>query len=285
MLKRNVMNEKMDLVSVLIPVYNVKKEFLSQSIKSILDQTYQNMEIIVIFEKSNSKKDNEIESELKKNLANHRFKIIIPKKKGLANSLNEGISESKGKFIARMDADDISEKNRLEEQIKYLEDNNIDLVGSWATSISEKGEKLGTIEPPITNSKIRKKIMFHNPFLHPSIIFRKSIINEIGMYDPKYDGAEDYDLYFRIISKGYQVGNIPKPLIKLRETSDSIMRGNNWRKSRKMNFKVKKNAVKNLGFHSLRDLIYFSVTPLTYFISPKNAFILKNKIGYNKTKY
>jgi len=275
----------MNLISVLVPVYKTKSEFLSQSITSILEQSYDNIELIVIFEKSNSDYDDEIESTLGENSDDHRLKIIIPKKKGLANSLNEGLVESKGQLIARMDADDISEKNRFEEQTKYFEKTKTDLIGSWALSISEENKVLGTIEPPITNSEIRKKIMFHNPFLHPSIIFKKSITEKIGGYNSMFNGAEDYDLYFRIISKGYTVGNIPKPLIRLRETSDSIMRGKNWKKNREINFQVKKNAVKNLGFLSLRDLIYFSLTPLTYFVSPKNALILKNKIGYNKVNY
>lgn len=272
----------MDLISVILPAYNIKKKFLSQSIASILEQSYQNIELIVVFEKSNTNYDIEIESVLEDNHDDHRLKIIYPKKKGLANSLNEGIDESKGQLIARMDADDISEKNRFEEQVKYLDETRTDLIGSWATSISEDNKMLGTIEPPITNEEIRKKIMFHNPFLHPSIMFRKSIIQKIGGYNSSYNGAEDYDLYFRIISNGFSVGNIPKLLIRLRETNDSIMRSKNWKKTRKINYEVKKNAMKNLGFNSARDMFYFSLTPFTYFISPKNAFILKNKIGYNK---
>ena len=274
-----------DLVTVIMPVWKIEGKFLIQSIESVLHQSYRNLELLIIYEKSDTNRDIEIQNVLEQYSEDTRLRIILTKKKGLANSLNEGLVESKGQLIARMDADDISEKNRFEEQTKYLEKTKTDLIGSWALSISEENKVLGTVEPPITNSEIRKKIMFHNPFLHPSIIFKKSITEKIGGYNPMFNGAEDYDLYFRIISKGYTVGNIPKPLIRLRETNDSIMRSKNWKKNRKINFQVKKNAVKNLGFRSLRDLIYFSLTPLTYFVSPKNAFILKNKIGYNKANY
>ncbi|WP_016939514.1 glycosyltransferase [Nitrosopumilus sp. SJ] len=279
--KSNKMIEK-ELISVLIPVFKIKKKLLIQSISSILEQSYQKIEVIVIFEKSNSDLDKDIESVLKEKSKDSRLKVVLQQKKGIANSLNEGINEASGELIARMDADDISEKNRFEEQEKFLRENNLDLIGSWATSISENNEILGTIEPPTKNSEIRKKIMFHNPFLHPSIMFRKKIIEKIGTYNTSFNGAEDYDLYFRVISNGFKVGNIPKPLIRLRETTDSVMRGKNWRKNRKINFQVKKNAVKNLGFNSTYDLIYFLITPLTFFVSPKNAFVLKNKIGYNR---
>ena len=70
--------------------------------------------------------------------------------------------------------------------------------------------------------------MFHNPFLHPSIFFKKDIIKKVGNYNPKFNGAEDYDFYFRIMALNYKVSNIPKFLINLRETNNSIMRGSGW---------------------------------------------------------
>jgi len=273
----------MNLISVLVPVYKVKRQFLSQSISSILEQSYDNIELIVIFEKSNSDYDDEIESTFEENSDDHRFKIIIPKKKGLANSLNEGLVESKGQYIARMDADDISEKNRLEEQISFIKESNNDLVGSWALSISEEGKVLGTIEPPVTHLEIRKKIMFHNPFLHPSILFRKEILEKVGFYNPKFNGAEDYDLYFRVMSENFRVSNMPKFLLRLRETTGSVMRGENWKLQRLIYLNVKKNAMKNLGFSTPRDLFYYYLSTFTRFVSPKNAYLLKKKIGYNKT--
>jgi cellulose synthase/poly-beta-1,6-N-acetylglucosamine synthase-like glycosyltransferase len=271
------------MISVLLPIWKSHPKYLEKSIDSILNQDYDEFELIAIFEKSDNKTDQNIISVLDERKDDHRIRILETKEKGLVNSLNLGLEKSKGEIIARMDSDDIAEKNRFYEQINYLKENNKQLVGTWGYSISQDDSIIGLIKPPVTHSEIRKKIMFHNPFLHPSIIFNKKIINEIGGYNTKFNGAEDYDLYFRILSKGFSVGNVPKFLIKLRETNNSIMRGKNWRKNRKINFQVKKNAVKNLGFCSFRDLIYFSLTPITYLISPKNAFILKHKIGYNKT--
>ncbi len=277
-------NLKSDQISIIMPVWKVKAEFLSLSIQSILEQDYDNLELLIMYESSTKKIDDEIMIVLDGFSHDTRVKVIKPKQKGLANALNLGLSEAKGTFVARMDSDDISEKSRLRIQVDFLKKSKEVLVGSWATSISNDGKTIGTIEPPIKHEEIRKKIMFHNPFLHPSICFKKEIIKEIGGYNPNFNGAEDYDLYLRLLSQGYRTSNIPKYLVKLRETDDSVMRGNKWKKLRKINFRVKKNAVKNLGYNNMRDIFYFSLTPLTYLVSPKQSLFVKTKIGYNKSR-
>ena len=272
-----------DLVSVIMPVWKAKPSFLSISIQSILEQKFSNLELIIVYEKSSEKIDESLEKIFEENSDDHRLKIIKSNEKGLANSLNLGLAKAKGQYIARMDSDDISEKNRLEEQISFIKESNNDLVGSWALSISEEGKVLGTIEPPVTHLEIRKKIMFHNPFLHPSILFRKEILEKVGFYNPKFNGAEDYDLYFRVMSENFRVSNMPKFLLRLRETTGSFMRGGNWKLQRSIYLNVKKNAMKNLGFSIPRDLFYYYLSTFTRFVSPKNAYLLKKKIGYNKT--
>jgi len=273
---------KDNLVSVLLPVWKPKPELLSISIKSILEQTFTNLELLIIYQKTYGKIDDEIKEVFEENSDDHRLKIIQVKEEGLSNSLNAGLTQSSGQLIARMDSDDVSEKNRLDEQTSFINETENDLIGSWAYLISENGDVIGTAEPPVLYSEIRKKIMFHNPFLHPSILFRKKIIEKVGVYSSKYNSAEDYDFYFRIIAANFKVANIPKFLIRLRETEDSIMRDRNWLPKRWINFKVKGNAVKNLGFTSPRDLFYYFLTPLTLLVSPKSAFYLKEKMGYNK---
>lgn len=275
---------KDNLVSVLLPVWKPKPKLLSISIKSILEQTFTNLELLIIYQKNYGKIDDEIKEVFEENSDDHRLKIIQVKEKGLSNSLNAGLTQSSGQLIARMDSDDVSEKNRLDEQTSFINETGNDLIGSWAYLISENDDVIGTAEPPVLYSEIRKKIMFHNPFLHPSILFRKKIIEKVGIYSPEYNSAEDYDFYFRIIAANFKVANIPKFLIRLRETEDSIMRGRNWLPKRWINFKVKGNAVKNLGFTSPHDLFYYFLTPLTLLVSPKSAFYLKEKIGYNTEK-
>ena len=265
-----------------MPVWKTNPLFLKSSLKSILDQTYNELEILIIYQKSQEKIDEKIEQVFNDNCDDSRLKIIETKNNGFTNSLNFGLENAKGEYIARMDSDDISDKTRLEEQINYLKNKNIDLVGSWAYSISENEKILGMIQTPILHSDIRKKIMFHNPFLHPTILFRRSLIKKTGDYNSRFEGAEDYDFYFRVIASKSRVSNIPKYLIKLRETKGSIMRGKGWQQKRKTYLQVKKNAVLNLGFKTPRDLFYYSLTILTLPMSPKVAFFVKRKIGYNK---
>lgn len=265
-----------------MPVWKTNPLFLRLSLKSILEQSYGKFELLVIYQKSQEEIDAQIEKIFNENCDDPRLKIIEMKDKGFTNSLNFGLEHAKGEFIARMDSDDISDKNRFEEQINHLKNTNDDLVGSWAYSISEKGESLGKIETPISSSDIKKKIMFHNPFLHPTIFFRTSLIKKVGNYDQKFEGAEDYDFYCRVIASNCNVSNIPKYLIKLRETEGSIMRGKGWQKKRKVYWKVKKNAIFTLGFKSSYDLWYFFLTILSLPLTPKMALFVKRKIGYNK---
>jgi len=107
-----------------------------------------------------------------------------------------------------------------------------------------------------------------------SIFFYRSLIKKIGNYNPLYSGAEDYDLYFRAIATNHKISNVPKTLIRLRETENSITRGTQWRKNKLMTWKVKKNAFMNLGFHKSRDFFYFSLTPLTLLLPPKKVSFL-----------
>jgi len=264
------------LISVVLPVWKTNPSFLTLSIRSILEQDFTNLELLLVYKKSLDQIDSEIEQVFDENSDDHRLRIIYQKEKGFTNSLNLGIREANGNFFARMDSDDISNKNRFQEQLDHLKNTNSDLVGSWAYSISNDGKNLGTIELPTTHHEIRKKIMFHNPFLHPSILLRRSVIETVGNYNPLFDGAEDYDLYFRILAAGFRVSNLPKMLIKLRETNESITRGKKWKKNKLATLMVKKNAVKNLGFDSPLDLFYYSTTSLILLIPPKISYRLRN---------
>lgn len=222
-----------------------------------------------------------MERVFKENSDDHRLRILDQKEKGFIQALNLGLQNSKGDFVARMDGDDISEKIRFQEQLAYIDETKSDLVGSWAILISEGGQELGKVKLPVKHSDIRKKIMLRNPILHPSIFFRKSIIDKVGNYNTKLEGAEDYDLYFRILAANLKISNVPQALIKLRETKDSLWRGPRWKKMRFTALAVQKNAIKNLGFNSLGDRFYYSISPLILFIPPKIAYMLK-KVYYRK---
>lgn len=270
-----------DLISVVMPVWKPDVTQLDLCIESISNQTYSNLELIIIYRKSNSKVDSEVEKIFDKNKHDHRIRVIEDNA-NFVDALNLGIKMAKGTKIGRMDSDDICVNTRFEDQIEFMQQNKISLIGSWAYSISNDGKIIGVIEPPYKPEEIRKKIMFHSPILHPSILMEKKMMDQIGYYDPNFYGAEDYELLLRAISKNYKIANIPKHLIYLREASQSIMRGSGWRSARKAYVKAKNTALLHYGFNRYYDIFYCLLTPITFFISPKMAYSIKSKLGWNR---
>lgn len=206
------------LISVLMPVYNAE-EYMEESIKSILSQTFKDFEFIII---NDGSKDSSL-SLLRKYKKKDKRIIILDNKKnlGLHISLNRGLSIAKGKYIARMDADDISLQKRFEIQFNYIEKNkNIFLVGGSAIVINEEGEKIGSLLKGDNPKRIGKKLLKSNPFVHPSIMFRNT--GEF-FYRDKFVCSEDYDLYLRMLSEGKALANINDFLIKYRISKNSFV--------------------------------------------------------------
>lgn len=212
------------LVSVIMSVYNGEK-YLRESIESILGQTFKDFEFIIINDGSTDKSENIIKS-----FNDPRIKLISRSNKGLVASLNEGIEKSLGKYIARMDSDDISESERLEKQINFLKSNpDISVVGSWAKKINENSQIIEEMNyPPAKNKEIKKYSLFHNPFIHPSIMFKKEIIKKIGLYNPFFKNAEDYEFWSRVLAS-FQVANLPLSLLRYRINQAGITRSRNMK--------------------------------------------------------
>ncbi len=271
-----------DLISVILPVYKSHPSHLKQCIDSILNQTYSNLELIIVYKKD-SQYDNEIKKIFDENKTNENV-IVLEDSSSAVNARNIGIRHSSGSLIGIIDSDDMCVNTRFEEQVKFMRDTKTSLVGSWAIIISHNGNKIGTIEPPSSTSEIRKKIMFHNPFIHSSVLMKKNMIEKIGYYKSEfYPGAEDYELYLRAISNDYKIANVPKHLIYSRETKSSLMRGSQWNIARQKYIKAKKEALMHYGFTRYYDIFYFLITNIIVIVSPKSGYKLKNKIGWNKS--
>ncbi|MEM2115951.1 MAG: glycosyltransferase [Candidatus Woesearchaeota archaeon] len=192
--------EKNPKVSVIMSVYNEPESYLRKAIESILNQTYTDFEFIIILDNpKNEKLDKIIKEYLEKDKRIVYLKNI--KNLGLAGSLNQGIRIAKGKYIARMDADDISLPNRLKIQVEFMEKNKeIDLLFTFYNLIDEKGKFLGRIHPSI-NGKIHnpKKYFLMNKLYihHPTLLVKSKILKE-NMYDETLRSSEDYDLWLRL---------------------------------------------------------------------------------------
>jgi|APSaa5957512622_1039677.scaffolds.fasta_scaffold13584_3 glycosyltransferase involved in cell wall biosynthesis len=205
-------------ISVVFPVFNAEA-YLEESITSILDQSFKDFELILIEDgsKDGSKK---ILKEFKK-----RDKRVIllenSSNLGLQVSLNKGLDVAKGKYIARMDADDLSLEKRFEKQFNYLEKHkDIFLVGTSAEIIDNLGNKLGVLNKFDNSRKVKRKLLVSNTMIHPSIMFRNT---RDLKYREKFKCSEDYDFYLRIISSGRKITNLPDILLKYRLSNGSFV--------------------------------------------------------------
>ena len=227
--------KKNSQITVLLPIHNEKKEFLKDSIESLINQSYDNWKCLIIYEgekKENIVFMNEI---LKKD---KRFKLIIPNQKlGLAGSLNLGLSLSDTEYIARFDSDDIMLKDRLKIQLQFLEKNkSISVVGSNLFVINEKNEKIKLRKYPKQGRKLFFYFSYRCGLAHPSTMFRLKSVQKVGMYNPELTGAEDLDLWLRILKNGFSIYNIQEPLLLYRQNfSRSTNHWSNVYKVRKEN--------------------------------------------------
>jgi glycosyltransferase involved in cell wall biosynthesis len=264
-----------------MPCYRTTPAHLEKSVKSILSQTYGNLELIVVVDPCSPKIDSEIIWALDGFKDDKRLKIILHEKRaGLVNSLNEAILLAKGEYVARADADDINMSPRIEEQVNFMQNNGYGFVGSWALLIDENDRIISQIKKPITPNEIRTKIMLHNPFLHPTVIIKKKIFENVGLYDIRFEFTEDYELWSRIISEGYLCANLPKFLVMLRETKISITRGSTWLKNRHAYLNCKMYAHKRYAFKTPRDNVYLALTPLALLVHPKMYFAAQKILGH-----
>lgn len=214
-----------DLISIIMSVYNEKIEYIKSSIESIINQTYTNLELIIVC-------DNPKNTDIKNLIFNYankdeRIRIIVNNENiGLCLSLNKAILISKGKYIARMDADDISMLDRLECQKKYLLENNLDIIGSGLICIDEKGKEINILNKyPLDNKTFMKKILYNNCMAHPTWFGKREVfINNNGYRNIDY--AEDYDFILRGLKFGYKMGNINKVLLQYRIRENSISKSN-----------------------------------------------------------
>ena len=205
------MSSSYPLVSVVLPAYNAKK-FIKKSVLSILDQTYSNIELIVINDGSTDE-TLKILKYLQK--TDSRLIIINRENRGLVNSLNEGIAIARGAWVARMDADDISMPNRIERQLFYANSHHLDLCGSYIKTfgICRQAVRKYPIEPAAANLQLA----FNTCFAHPTLFARAKVLKD-NPYIHQYEKIEDYELWTRLAAIGYRLGNIPEVLLKYRRT-------------------------------------------------------------------
>lgn len=213
------------LISVIMSVYNEEEGILSQAVESILHQTYSTLEFIILLDKpDNLSALRVLEGYRQKD---NRLRILVnDKNMGLTKSLNKGIDAATGRYIARMDADDISSLTRLSDQLNFLETRNLDLIGGQMEYITEDGRSIMKVNRlPLDNEAVLKKIRFNNVLAHPSYFGKKEVFTSLEGYRNIHT-CEDYDFVLRALAKGYRLGNCDRIVLRYRVTENSISRKN-----------------------------------------------------------
>jgi glycosyltransferase involved in cell wall biosynthesis len=208
------------LVSIILPAYNCEK-YIAASVASILEQVYDNFELIIINDGSTDSTASILSS-----LHDPRIRILNNEaNKGLVYSLNRAIDESKGEYIARMDADDIATNDRIEKQVHWLLHHpDTAVVGSFIRIVDEDGNEKGDWpldRETFTASAIRKAMPKENCLAHPTVMIRADILKRYK-YSAVQKNIEDYDLWLRMLSDGLVIDKVPQPLLYYRDHSLSV---------------------------------------------------------------
>jgi glycosyltransferase involved in cell wall biosynthesis len=203
------------VISVAMPVYNGEMH-LAEALDSILNQTYTNFEFIIIDDGST---DNSLQMLQRYQKRDARIRLIARENKNLATTLNDVIDLARGKWIARMDQDDIALPHRFERQLEWLERTGADIAGSWV-------KRFGTADKRVvrlfeTDEAIKMELLFRSPFAHPSVMMRAELVRQL-YYDKIWEKAEDYDLWERAAEAGWKMTNVPEVLLFYRVHTTQI---------------------------------------------------------------
>ncbi len=210
-----------DKVSVIMSAYNEKPEYLKSAVCSIINQSYSNLQIIIVIDNPDNK---ELVCVLEEYAQKDGRIVLIknPKNCGLVYSLNRALEVANGKYIARMDADDISDLRRIELQIEFLNKTGTDLISSNVINIDEHNKPIQDATSfPNEHDKITKILKFYDCMVHPSWFGKKAVFDELNGYR-NIKSCEDYDFLLRAVIKGYKLGVVKDALLKYRINTSGI---------------------------------------------------------------
>lgn len=205
-------------ISVIMSIYNESQEYVKESVDSILNQSFNAFEFIIVVDNPN------IDKQIKDYLNTLPSNVVVIYNQvniGLAMSMNKAASVAKGKYLARMDADDISQRDRLKIQFEEMENNGYDMTCTYTECINEQG-KIMDIHPLKTKIQC---LPYMCTVKHPTVMMKKETFDSVGGYR-NFPCAQDYDLWLRFIEKNISMHYIDLPLLKYRIRKNSISGAN-----------------------------------------------------------
>lgn len=265
----------MSEVSIILPVGDVKPSFLKKAIQSIVGQTFKDWEMIVVLDHSSTK----IRDLVHKYSKDPRIKPLHNSQKfGLTRSVNRAAKFCKGKYIARMDADDIAQPDRLKIQHKFMEENpRVQLCGSWVLLIDPRNKIVGEKRFVCDWNELKKSVFRFNPLVHPTWFLRRSFwIKERGFKD-FFRYSQDHEFLLRTIRKN-EIVNVNHFLLQYRVNEKSSISIKKLKSQQWFGLIARVRAIQNYGYPIYN--IVFLVKPLISFLSPRWVNLMIYKIFY-----
>lgn len=253
-------------ISVVMATYN-GEEFIREAIDSILNQSFKDFEFIIVDDGSSDSTESIVASYTDPRI------IFIKKEQntGIADSLNLGIEKARGKYIARMDDDDISFPDRFQQQYDFLE-GNLDHV-LCCTNVDWSHQKNQTPQA-LEHTQLYLSLLFNNPIVHPTVLMRSSALKSL-MYNPKMPPSEDYDLWTRMIVKGkFKKLKTPLLLYRFGQASQTTLRRY---EQLKLNVKISKSMFENWNDNSLNNYKFEHAALISHNYSLKGAQLRRVK--------
>lgn len=206
-------------LSVLLPVYRPKREYFVSAVQSILKQTFENFELLIV------EAGLELSAEsMVIGLDDGRIRYLpFGGRASLVRQLNYGLEQAKSDLVARMDADDWAYPDRFEKQMAYLEEHpEVSVVGTQLNIMDAQDKPLGSRRYPTEADDVAKSLRRMNALAHPSVMFRKAGVMEAGGYwDRLCKGNEDYELWCRLVGRGHRLANLDQTLLRYRIHGDA----------------------------------------------------------------
>lgn len=194
-------------VSVIMAVRN-GAPWVREAARSILDQTWADLELIVVDDASSDDT-----ADVVARLGDTRVRLERRGRLGLTRALNEGMRTARAPLLARLDADDLAAPDRLARQAAFLDAHpDVGLVGTAAREVDAAGRDVGLVVPPVDDLAIRRMLIRRNVFVHSSVMMRRGLVLGTGGYDPSFPVAQDYDLWLRL-ARCTRLANLPEPLV------------------------------------------------------------------------
>jgi glycosyltransferase involved in cell wall biosynthesis len=213
---RNIVQSSPPRVTFVVPCFNETPEILAESLGSVAAQDCSDFECFVIDDSTNPLSSATCAEFCAADL---RFTHIVPPERlGLAASLNLGIAQARGEFIARFDSDDICLPHRLSLQLSAMDhDPNIDVLGGGLEIMDKNGGTIAFRDYPADHSAIAQQFHGTTPIAHPTVLMRRTSVQAAGGYDPEFRFAEDLDLWLRLLNHGARFANVQQTLVRYRQ--------------------------------------------------------------------